>query len=254
MESKNRLLISVAVILLIVGAIFTSFGRSLFSLDTPSVDLPTPDSSSGSLSSPDPTPQSGVHQLVEVTPQTVQHVIASLSRPVSYSRELTVEYLWGTGSSNTTVQFWTDNGWSHTRQIQPSGLIRHDLVGEGTWYYWYEGYQQYEKAPANERSSDLSQHIPTYETVLQLEQDTIAEAGYELRSNIPCVYVVTNHPDLNLQARYWISADSGLLISAEQEQDGQLVYRMTAYSSVLAPCPSTAAFRLPDGTQLHSVA
>ena len=254
MESKNRLVITLAVILLIVGAIFTSFGRSLFSLTTPSVDLPTHAGSSGSISSPGDSSQPDSYQRLEVTPETVQHVIASLSRPASYSREFTVEYLWEGGSSSIPVQFWTDSGWSHSRRIQPSGLIRHDLVGPDGWHYWYEGYSQYESAPADEYSADLSQHIPTYETVLGLEPSHITDAGYEMRGELPCIYVVTAVPELDLLERYWISTDNGLLVSAEQEQSGQLVYRMSAYSPVQSPCPSTASFRLPDGTQLHFVA
>ena len=41
MDSKNRLLIAVAVTVLIVGAMLTSFGRSLFILRTPAVELPS---------------------------------------------------------------------------------------------------------------------------------------------------------------------------------------------------------------------
>ena len=43
MEPKNRLLIAIAVIVLIAAAMFTSFGRSLFALNTPSVELPSLD-------------------------------------------------------------------------------------------------------------------------------------------------------------------------------------------------------------------
>ena len=39
MEPKNRLAIAIAVIVLIVGAMFTSFGRSLFALNTPGLVL-----------------------------------------------------------------------------------------------------------------------------------------------------------------------------------------------------------------------
>ena len=43
----------------------------------------------------------------------------------------------------------------------------------------------------------------------------------------------------------------GLLVSAETEEDNRLVYRMTAYSPVQTPCPSSAEFSLPDGEILH---
>ena len=71
MEPKNRLLIAITVIVLIVAAMFTSFGRNLFALNTPSVVLPNVngDGQTGDVSGP----QTGLeqYQAVEVTPQTV---------------------------------------------------------------------------------------------------------------------------------------------------------------------------------------
>ena len=164
-----------------------------------------------------------------------------------------METLWTGGSSSSTVQVWMDGNWSHCRRVLPSGVIRHDLVGGDTLYYWYESAQQYKTAPADELSSDLSQRIPTYETVLALDPDTITSAGYELRGGIPCIYVEVTQERPDRLERYWVSVDSGLLVSAELEQEGKLVYRMTAYSSVTIPCPASASFSLPDGTSLHTV-
>ena len=42
MDQKNRLIIAIAVTLLIVAAMFTSFGRSLFSMRTEHIQLPEP--------------------------------------------------------------------------------------------------------------------------------------------------------------------------------------------------------------------
>ncbi len=253
MDPKNRLLIAFAVIVLIVGAMFTSFGRSLLALNTPSVVLPDVGSTGGDPADPGSQPDPSPYQKVEVTPETVQSVISTLKRSDSYYRELTVETLWTGGSSASSVQVWTDGSWSHSRRVLPSGVIRHDLVGDDTLYYWYEGGSLYKTAPADELSSDLSQRIPTYETVLALDPATITAAGYELRGEIPCIYVEVTQVRPDRLERYWISVDSGLLVSAELEQEEQLIYRMTAYSPLTIPCPSSASFSLPDGTSLHTV-
>ena len=253
MEPKNRLAIAIAVIVLIVGAMLTSFGRSLFALNTPSVQLPLPGEDSPGSSSSETPSGSGQYQKVEVTPDTVQSVVATLSRSDSYYRELTVETLWGDGSSATQVQVWTDGGWTHTQKILPSGAVRNDLIGEGTVYYWYEGSQTYCTAPADEFSSDLSQRLPTYETVLQLDTEQITAAGYETRGELPCVFVEVSLEEEDVVERYWISVDSGLLVCAETDSGGQTVYRMTAYTPITTPCPSTASFALPDGTSFHSL-
>ena len=251
MEPKNRLFIAVAVIVVIVGAMFTSFGRSLFLLNTPSVELPAPDDPPGGSSSQEGDADPGRLQTVAVTPETVQNVVATLSRTDSYYRQLTVETFWEGGSSSTPVQVWVDGGWSHSRQVLPSGAVRHDLTDGETLYYWYEGSQQYETAPADGLSADLSQRLPTYETVLELDPESITDAGYELRGGMPCVWAQVLLED-GLRETCWVSVDSGLLVSAEMTREDRLVYRMTAYSPIQSPCPLDASFRLPNGAELHT--
>ena len=219
---------------------------------TEHIQLPEPGASSSSQEGGGSSQSAELFQRVEVTPQTVQSVIRTLERSTSYYWELTVETFWTGGSSATSVQTWVDGGWSHTRQVLPSGLIRHDLISEDTVYYWYEGSSDYLTAPAEGGSADLAQHIPTYEDVLDLDKDTITQTGYERRDVWPCVYLQVQVSDTVVE-RYWISTDTGLLVSAEREQNGQLVYRMTAYTQVQTPCPTTASFALPDGTELHTV-
>ena len=108
MEQKNRQVIVAAIIILIAIAMIASFGRSLFILRTPQVVLP-----SSSAESEDPSgslSDSGQYSSVEVTPHTVGSVVATLARPESYYRELTVETFWEGGSSSVQVQVWRDAG------------------------------------------------------------------------------------------------------------------------------------------------
>ena len=250
MEQKNRLYFTVAIVLLILAALLISFGRILFHMDTPSVILPSvsvsqPGDSSGtgeSLSS---------NQTVSVTPRTVQSVIATLRRTDSYYRELSVEEFWHTGAASTGVQIWVDGGWSHSFRDLPNGAGRHDLVGESEAYYWYNGSTRYETLPADELSADLAQRLPTYETVLELDPDTITAAGYELKNDLPCIYVESVDENSDITRSYWVSVDNGLLSCAELRRSGEVVYRMTS-AAIQSPCPAGAAFKLPDGTVLHT--
>lgn len=253
MDSKKRLAIALAITCLIVVAILASFGRSLFFVQIPSITLADVNEGDTSSSGSAGTQDGDQYWQVAVTPETVQSIVATLSRPDSYYRELTVETLWSDGSYASTVQYWEDGGWSHTRQTLASGAVRHDLIGPETSYYWYEGSSVWHAFPSDQRSSDLAQHIPTYETVLELDTSSITGTGYEVKGSFPCVYVEVQGESGTLE-RYWISTDNGLLISAEREINGALVYRMTAYTQVQTPCPATASFALPDGQELHSIA
>lgn len=251
MEQKKRLAIVVAIVALMAVAICASFGRVLFAANTPEVILPSASAGLGDLSAAGGPEQD--YQRIEVTTQTVTGVVATLARPASYYRELTVETFWAGGSSTSQVQVWADGGWSHTIQTLPSGVVRHDLIGGDAAYYWYDGSQQYQSTPADEKSSDLAQHIPTYETVLELEPSEITAAGYELRGDLPCILVQVQTSGSKQLQRFWVSVDNGLLVSAESEEDGQLVYRMTAYAPVQSPCPIDGSFALPDGEVLHTL-
>ena len=88
---------------------------------------------------------------------------------------------------------------------------------------------------------------------MELEPSEITAAGYENRGDMPCVYVEVQPSRSKQIQRFWVSVDSGLLISAETEENGQLVYRMTAYSPVQSPCPADGSFSLPDGEVLHRI-
>lgn len=251
MDQKNRALFSIAVIGLIFAALLISFGRIFFNTHTPDVVLPpVGDSQQGGSNAPGQSGQDQ-QQLVSVTVQTVQSVIATLDRSESYYRELSIEQFWDNSSSAYTVQTWVDRDWTLIRQLLPSNAVRHDLIGPEQGYYWYEGSSRYESAPAVDRAADLAQRIPTYETVLALDPSSIVTAGYELKGDIPCVYVQSLDSGSGNVTHFWVSVDSGLLICAELYRENGLVYRMSALSPIQSPCPSDVRFALPDGTVLH---
>ncbi len=246
------MILVVAITVVITAAMFTSFGRSLLATSLPVVTLPAPEQTQGSQSALGSESSDSMLR-VDVTPDTVQNVIASLTRSSSYYRELTVESFWDTGSTSTQVQIWVDDGWTHVRQTTPYGLIRHDLIGEEQVRYWYEGDSVWCTAPADDTSADLSQRLPTYETVLDLDKESISSAGYEIKGDIPCIYVEVYSPVAGYQDRYWISVDSGLLVAAETiVEHTTLAYRMSALSPIQSiPSSDETLFSLPDGTVLH---
>ena len=87
MEQKNRSIIAITVTILILVAMFASFGRNLFTDRNTQVVLPPEDTTQSGSDSSAATPDHPTEFLrVEVNPQTVQSVIGSLSRNTNYYR------------------------------------------------------------------------------------------------------------------------------------------------------------------------
>ena len=250
MEDKKRTIMAVVIIAVVLTAVGYSFFFNLLS-PVPHLELPDPDASQ----SLDPAwGESGQIDgvVVEVTPRTVQSLIADLERYQSYRRTVAVEYFAAGGESvgAVTAQVWADGGWTRTSATLGSGAVEHSIVGEGTLWLWYDKEKSVYSGPVDGKTADLMQRLPTYEDVLALDKGDITAAGYQERDGQPCVYVEANAP-LGSVERYWVSVNSGLLVAAETEQDGAVVYVMTA-RDVVSPLEQTSGiFVLPDGTVLY---
>lgn len=246
MERRNQNILIGLIAVVIVIAVFSSFGLALFTSPTPTITLPTP--------TPVVTDYVGdIEQeegtRVEISPATVQSTISALSRIESYYRTVTTTLV----GSETTVRVWVDRGWSLSELTLASGAVVHTIVGDGQVWRWYGDDTGVASWQADSASGDVeSQRIPTYEDVLALDPELITAAGYEERDGYLCVFVEADVPEIGQRERYWVSADSGLLAAAETEFGGEVVWSMTTTIPEI-PVPTTAAFVLPDGTVLHKI-
>ena len=190
---------------------------------------------------------------IAVTPETVQDVIETLSRPQNYVRNLTVETLWSGGSGSVQITAAVSGLWTRTDVYQTDGRVRHTMTDGADTYIWYDSSRVYYQGNAGDIDADDEQHIPTYEDILTLDIPQIAMADYRTFSEQSCIYVETVQDDSGYLQRYWVSVDSGLLIGAERLYNGDTVYRMAA-QPVLEELPDSEDFTLPDGRCIHIVA
>ena len=257
MEDRKRTVLAVLIAVVLMVALLYSFGLNLFS-HVPQLDLADPNAvESQEPGSTAPVDAAGI--TVAVAPNTVQSVIASLSRYESYSRTITVSYYWGDSASESmTAQVWADDGWVRTETLLASGLTEFCIVGENRIWLWYDGDSDAAGGEVYEGSIggltvDGLQHIPTYEDVLALDAANITNAGYVEYNDQSCIYVESEQQELGYLYRYWVSVTSGLLMGAETEKSGMVVYRMDS-NNVTSPMEGgRQTFALPDGTVLHSV-
>ena len=250
MEEKSRIKFAVLIAVILAAAVVYSFTFNLFGR-TPSVSLAGSTGAAPSDSGGQSLDETLVR--VEVTPRTVQSVIAQLSRYRSYSRTVQVDYLRGGESlGGMTAQVAVDNGWTRV-DLTTAGGVEHTITGDGTCYLWHNGEEDWVTLPAQGGDADLAQRLPTYEDVLALEPDSITDAGYVDRGGMACVYVEVAEEELGYLERYWVSVESGLLVSAETVKGDEVVYSMAAYEVESPLTGGSDRFTLPDGAVLHQV-
>lgn len=249
MGEKSRIKFIVIIALILAAAIVYSFSVSHFQ-GTPDVSLAEPEASPNTRPGEQALPEDTV--LVEVTPDTVQSVIRTLDRYSSYRRMVTAEYLSGGETIGVlTAVVEVDGGWTRCDVMEQGGRAEHTIVGNDMRWLWYDESQDYAELPAGKEAPDLAQRLPTYENVLALDQDDITAAGYELRGDLPCVYVEVFQSELQYRERYWVSVESGLLVAAETIKEGETVYRMNSYQVESPLSDARDSFTLPDGTVLY---
>ena len=167
---------------------------------------------------------------LEVTPQTVQAVIATLERPSLYARSVTTETLWSGGSGRAEMTVLVSGVWNRVDAVMPSGRTRHAITDGEKTYIWYDTSHDLYEGSSGTITADQEQHTPTYEDVLALDKDAITDTGYEEKGGLSCIYVETVVDGLDYRERYWVSVDTGLLAAAETWDGDELVYRMSSYN------------------------
>lgn len=248
MDKGHRNLVAVLVAVVMAVALFSAFSVNWFH-KTPSVILPT---LTPTPAAPTASEGAGDYRRVEVTEETVQRVVATLERPESYARTITVETTGEDGTvGRTTAQVMVDGGWTRVTATLPDGRVCHTIVGEEKRYVWYDEQRVWQEYPAQERSADLSQRLPTYEDVLAVVRSDIVDAGYAASGDLPCVYVAVEVEELGYVEKYWVSVDTGLLVRSESSKAGEVFYSMSGYT-VETPVAPGQTFALPDGTILHT--
>ena len=188
---------------------------------------------------------------LEVTPQTVQAVIATLERPGLYARSVTTETLWSGGSGRAELTVLVSGVWNRVDMAMPSGRIRHSITDGERTYIWYDSSRDLYEGSSGTITADQEQHIPTYEDVLALDPEQITAADFRDLGPRPCVYVETAADEDGYVLRYWVEVETGLLAASERLQDGVAVYR-TGASALDESLVTAESFSLPDGRVLHT--
>ena len=252
MKLRRNLLWALLTAAIVVGAVLFALFYPGRSPELPAVTLPD----TLPLLPEEDVEDFGSLTLAEVTPETVQAVVATMVRPDSYSRSFLVTHYWEGGSRSYPIQVWIKSGNLRLTMRQPEAGSETDRVKNilytggrvSLWYdedtehvYYYDG---------GEALGDLLQMLPTYEDVLALPAEEIADAGYVRRSGSWRI-MVSCHDASGTLTVYYISIETGLLEEAERWEGERLIYSMEAGEAdlsapgdelfTLAAAPETAA-------------
>ena len=251
MSIKRILGITVFGILFIAAVIGVVLLTSYLRQDNDAVPLPD------TTLAPEPSdePVTDAPGSVEVTTETIQAVVAELSRPDTYSRAITIETFWEGGSAVYNIVASVAEGMTSLRITPPAGGEKRIIITGDKLYIWYTGDSAiYEgvigSAGDGYRTADEWQMLVTYEDVLQLDKKDIIDAGHAEWGGKDCLYAEHLSPLLGYTRRYYISIEIGLVTGAEEyDENGELVYSMTAGECTPGEA-DMSAFTLPDGSAL----
>ena len=234
MKGKKLTEISITVIaaaVIVLLAVLFGGGKT----KTPAVTLPS--AAQGAVS--------GGADLADVTPQTVQAAIKTLSRPDSYSRTVTAETFWANGGKSSEVlRVWVSGGSTRVK-LDRAGKTENIIAGgKGVWI-WYDGSSGvYHSELAGNADADRWIRARTYEDLLKLDPSEITAAGYGKYAGDSCLWAEYSTTDFGYRERAYISVSTGILMGVETYDGETLVYRMTSGTPSLA-VPDSGLFTPP---------
>lgn len=186
--------------------------------------------------------------------ENVQQALGTLSRSTAYYQVMTVSTLWEQQALTTSVQLWR-SGSCLRAQIASGDAVKHLATDGKTVWIWYEDQSSVRSLALDSSISfDDLLGMPTYETLFDLPQEDILDAGFVTFDETEphdCLYIATQEG--NQQVRYWVDVDAQLLYRSDILEGDTAVYQLRQSScQLLTPEDPTLrdAFTLPDGTSI----
>ena len=249
MSTKRILGVTAFSVLFIIALVGVMLLSLYFRSDNDALQLPETSASPERTGAGEPDALSRV----EVSRDTIQSVIRTLSRPEAYARGVVIESFWEGGRVEYIINVTVADGVTSIRSLSSVGVDKNIIVTRDSLYIWYQGDRTpyagaADSAGDGSRTADEYQKLITYEDILTLDKNTIYDAGYTEFGGEECVYVEYLSPRLGYTMKCYISIELGLITGAvEYDEAGAVIYKMTAGECVVGEA-DLSAFTLPDGT------
>ena len=190
----------------------------------------------------------GGADVISVSADTVQAVIATLARPSVYARDMMVERYWTDGNSVTNLRIEVRDGTTLLRTTS-GGTEKNVLAAADATYIWYSGDREpyvYDGGA----TTDAFSMIVTYEDIFALRPSEIIDAAFIAAppgaiDSVGEIMVVYSSGELGYVTECRVSIRLGLLVGAEVYDGDTLIYRMTVGATDTENV--AVQFRLPNG-------
>jgi hypothetical protein len=237
MKKKNLLL----AIILALAAVIVSFviiqWRS--NIETPVISITEPSES------PQDSGNRDGNDRLEVSPETVQTLIASLNRPDSYTSSYTITRYYSGGQASEEMTVHHKGG--KFRMIRlANNRTENAVVSNGEVHWWIDGAEALVSsslADSGARVLDELASLVAYEGLLDVPAEDIYAASHETYKGENCIFVKYADSEAYTIELY-ISVDKRLLVEAEIFEAGTLIYRMQSVSTELT-APADEVFVPP---------
>ena len=184
---------------------------------------------------------------VTVDRTNIKKLIGAMQRPESYHLVVGTTLYYSGGQTTTGADGYISGGRYKSVVYDAAGGARHCLICGEDAYIWNQSSSDVYIGKAGSFTGDNSLWIPTYELLLELEDDNILAADYALYGDQYCLAVESRDGLSGNRVLYYISVEHGLLVGAQSFEGDTLVYAMTAEVLPLSEDPDVI-FKLPDGT------
>ena len=254
-QKKKRSSSPLIAAIIIVFAFFFMIAVFLLSGEEQSAPITLPDVLPGQAQ-PQQDQQPVLDNYVQVTPDNVQQVVRTLTRPTAYHQIYTVTVSEGEKRSVQIADMWI-NGAMLRADITSDSSLSSILSNGESACLWHSDDNVPVEIPLNDTiSPDDLLGLPTYELLLDAEPATIIQADYlsVQESVLQCIYVSVQDATGLLQ-EYWIDIDTGLLYKAIMTLNNQPVYSAVQEElNILASEDEVFLnqFLLPDGSDPFS--
>jgi len=257
MEKQRMARLAAILVVAIMSLVFIAMYVADLQLNSQNmrISLPTASVAGGTAGDTQVRPEQNINepQSVEISPDNVQNVIKTMSRPSAYSMEAVVENLYDENTLTTNIKYYLLNGYSRTEKTTEDEEAYIIITGEDNTFIWQNGDTKYYHGVEGEFDGDSASGIPTYEDILTLDPGMIRDAEYRNLDGENCIYIRTYDELLGYSDSYWVSLSSGLLIQAESSLEETVLYRITVKALKLETPPDTVLL-LPTNVSVKDAA